>query len=269
MPVETPLETPLDNKRFRVLTYSLTSESGNLLREELGGHQFIRPDGSQYRYRETDVVVNWGLYGDRGYPVVNAFNAVRVCTSKRRTFQAFRMSGVKHPNFTKQRDTALGWIRDGHTVFARSCDNGMMGEGITVVHPGEEVPQTLFYTKRFPVDREFRVYVAFGLVIDVREKKRLEGDTDGTWQAAGDAITGAEIRAGDDWMYCKRGLANYPTMVWTQAGEAMEAVGLDFGGVDVAIDKEHNVCVFEVNSAPWLPPSTARKLAQAIKDKYE
>jgi glutathione synthase/RimK-type ligase-like ATP-grasp enzyme len=53
-----------------------------------------------------------------------------------------------------------------------------------------------------------------------------------------------------------------------QAIKATKAIGLDFSGVDIALDKEDNVCVFECNSAPWLSGRVAEELANQIKKAY-
>jgi glutathione synthase/RimK-type ligase-like ATP-grasp enzyme len=49
---------------------------------------------------------------------------------------------------------------------------------------------------------------------------------------------------------------------------ACKSLGLDFVGVDVALDSNDNICVFECNSAPWLSSKVAGQLAAQIKKAY-
>jgi hypothetical protein len=133
-----------------------------------------------------------------------------------------------------------------------------MGEGITVCKHGDIVPYAPFYTVGFPIEREFRVYTAYGSVIDIREKikpRDMELDMD--------------VRASDDWLYSVRQPYQVPEQLLSQSLAACKAVGLDFCGVDIALDKDGNTCVFEVNSAPWLGNITVNRLVDILKEKFE
>lgn len=53
------------------------------------------------------------------------------------------------------------------------------------------------------------------------------------------------------------------------AKKAMEAVGLDFGAVDVIVDADEKVYVLEVNAAPGIGGSLPRLYAKVFKEWYE
>jgi hypothetical protein len=147
----------------------------------------------------------------------------------------------------------------GRTVYARRQDSGCLGAGITVHRPGEstELPDVEFYTKQFPAEREFRIYVYNQTVIGVYEKKEPRGK-----------VLDKDVRASDDWLYCTVGLEPYPPALLLAAIGATLAVGLDFAGIDIALDRDHNTCVYEINSAPWLSENLANKIATMFKRKH-
>jgi glutathione synthase/RimK-type ligase-like ATP-grasp enzyme len=60
------------------------------------------------------------------------------------------------------------------------------------------------------------------------------------------------MRSHVDWVFCVYNLTPYPNIIKEQSIAAVKALGLDFGGVDISIDKEGHACVFEVNTAPWI-----------------
>ncbi len=244
---------------YRIVTYDTESNAYKLLRDKLGARG-IKPHSSEYTYVPGDVVLNWGLYGHRPYPIsFNQFDAVGICTSKQRSYQAFKNNNVPTVDVTRSRATALRWLVDGHKVYARSQDSGCLGAGITVHRPGErgELPDVEFYTKGFPAIREFRIYVYNQTIIGVYEKKEPRGK-----------VLDKDVRASDDWLYCTIGLEPYPPTLLLAAIGATMAVGLDFCGVDIALDLCNNVCVYEVNSAPWLNETIVGKLVPLFKRKH-
>lgn len=245
--------------QYRIITYDTKSNAYQLLRDALGA-KGIRPNNSEYCYVEGDVILNWGLYGHRPYPIsFNQFDAVGICTSKQRSYKAFKANNVPTVDVTQSCDTASRWLVAGHKVYARSQDSGCLGAGITVYNPGQyrELPRVEFYTKRFPATREFRIYVYNQTVIGLYEKKEPRGK-----------VLDHDVRASDDWLYCTVGLEPYPCALLLQSIGASLAVGLDFAGIDIGLDRDYNVCVYEVNSAPWLNETLVNKMVPMIKRKF-
>ncbi len=249
------MEVPVSN--YWIVTYDLSCESYFKLKSALGATG-IKPEESSYRYRDGDVVLNWGLYGERSYPIVmNQFWAVKNSSLKLEMYERFREAGIPHPRVMLSQREALQRLANGETIYARSTDRGCRGAGITVCHKGDSLPYSKFYTVGFPTNREFRIYVAYGQVFDIREKiKPRDVDVD------------PEVRANDDWLYSIREPAHVPSALLQAAINAAKACSLDFVGVDVALDTEENVTVFEVNTAPWLGKLTAKKLASIIKERF-
>src|ERR1700694_3934980 len=145
---------------YRILTHDITSKSYQALCAALPARG-IKPISSDYRYQQGDVVINWGVYGNRGYPIaVNQHDAVRVCCSKQRSYQAFHNNGVHTISSTTDYATARWWLHNGYKVYSRQSDSGCQGEGITVnSNPLSEPDHASYYTRGFNVAREFRIYV--------------------------------------------------------------------------------------------------------------
>lgn len=100
--------------------------------------------------------------------------------------------------------------------------------------------------------------MAFGQVIEVNEKKRRNGTNP-------DPL----VRSSSDWVFCVYNLAPYPDILKDTAIDAVQALGLDFGGVDIAMDSNSNVCVYEVNTAPWINrESSTLAYVNAFKEHF-
>ena len=223
----------------------------------------IRREGSAFRGRTGDVIVNWGssaipapVIGNAR--VLNHPTAVALASNKRQSFDAFRANDVQTVEHTTDRSEAQRWLADGGIVYARTRLSGHSGEGIVVCKaPGTalpdlgdvEVSETLvtaqLYTKgETRQRREFRVHVAGGVISHVQQKKRSEGwrENANYSNVVRNYHTGwiyalADVRVND------AGRAN--------AIAAVAALGLDFGAVDI-ITRGEEAWVLEVNTAPGL-----------------
>lgn len=243
---------------LRITSYDGNSTAGKKLAKALGNI----PMGTWADHRRNgDTVINWGRCNEIDDGIwLNKPSAVKICTDKFKTYDAFVRAGVPTPIITRSLQTARQWYEQGHGVYCRDTPHGMKGEGITFHQKGVndiEPRETLYYTARFYTTREFRVYVVFGKGM-VFEKKRRNGTNPDEY-----------IRANDDWVYCLNNLAPYPDALVEVACRATKACGLDFGGVDCAIDAQGNVGVFEVNSAPYLDDRAAEWMANLIREKFD
>jgi hypothetical protein len=104
--------------------------------------------------------------------------------------------------------------------------------------------------------REFRVHSFLGRSIHLCEK------------VPDSQAHRAEIAWGND--QCSWKFVTDRSEAWKQrirklAHKAVSSLGMDFGGVDIIEDKEENLYVLEVNSAPWLYENTLRAYSEAIE----
>jgi len=186
---------------------------------------------------------------------LNHPSSVAVAHNKVSTFQRLSFNGVPIPD-TGGLEDARKWQKEGSIIVARSTATGHSGAGITIVEPGQEIPNTLFYTRYIPKKREFRVHVFQDEVILVSEKRKRK-DYDGEQNNRVRSHQGG-------WVYCYTGI-NEPEGLRELAIHAVLAVGLHFGAVDIIYNERRNQCyVLEVNTAPGLEGSTVGAYAQSI-----
>jgi len=253
-------------KSLYYLPYSMVSGSVKELQNVLGGLK-IRPNG-HYHPTAQHLVVNWG-HGDAPYwgtgissnpLLLNHWTRVSTAINKRSAFGVFKSSGVATPDWTLSKAKALEWIQAGKVVICRTLLSSMEGKGIVVATKESELVNAPLYTKLFPKDKEYRVHVFKGAIIDFVQKKLKTGASE---------IKGRNkyIRnTANGWVFCRENVT-LPKAVGDEAKKAIEAIGLDFGAVDLATNEQGKVVVFEINTAPGLEGTTITKYANAIK-KY-
>ena len=249
--------------RIIIYPYKMSSQSSKLLAKGLQelGHKVLRVyPNRRYQVRPNDYIINWGnsTIPTWGSPSLNSCQAVRTCSNKQSTFLSFARDNTPMPAATDFKDVALQWISEGKKVFCRTLLTGHSGNGIVVATTPEEVVDAPLYTQEFKRTREYRVHVFNGQVLDYQEKKRKE--------AAGSRYDADVWNHGNDFVYARTDIT-LPACVREAAVRAIQAVGLDFGAVDVGYNHRTDECaVFEVNSAPGLFGTTLNKYVENIHE---
>lgn len=239
--------------RFRIVPYKMNSQSAkrlaDLLSEKLGYKVWRgkpKPDW---------LNICWGYKKDCGYdlPYLNDPHWVRYASDKRLAFGKWTEEGVSHVPWTTDKKEAEKWLNEGSKVLARTA-KGQAGSGIQVVEPGEELPEAPLYTRYVPKAQEFRVHVFNGKVICVQEKRKKKG-----------AKVNHIIRSHKKgWVFCYQDIKE-PDGLRELAVKAVNALGLDFGGVDIIYTKKlDQLFVLEVNSAPGIEGTSLEAYANEI-----
>ena len=246
--------------RILFAPYNMRVSAARHLAERLDGMRIL-PEGSRFRARRSDVIVNWGRSNIPDWSngtlcrVFNDARPVAYAIDKALSWQMFDEKGVPTVERTNDRSLAETWLSQGHVVLVRTTLTGMGGRGIIVCQPDEQLPRTGMYVKYFKRRAEYRVHVFGGKVIDAQQKKKRSGMEASTY-----------VRSYDNgWVFCRGGVT-VPDCVNDAAIRAVAALGLDFGGVDVGYNEARNLaCVFEVNSAPGIEGTTLDKYEAAIR----
>lgn len=247
--------------------YRRGSRSVKALANALGAKR-IKLEGSRFRPTPDKFVVNWGstrLHFHRDIDFSNVLNtpySVEIAASKLDALEGLQEEGVPVPEFTTDKNTAQEWLNEGDAVVCRTVLNGSGGRGICLsTLDGTPLVDAPLYTKYVKKTAEYRVHVFMGQVLDVQQKKRkLDVPEDEVnWQ----------IRNHDNgWIFAREGV-EAPDVVLDVATNAVDALLLDFGAVDVVYNRHHGAFVLEVNTAPGLEGTTLEKYAQAIKEYVE
>jgi hypothetical protein len=244
--------------RVLLRPYNMRVSAARKLAHLLGG-QRILPEGSRWRPRDDDFVINWGNSSTENIgagtwaEVLNRPEYVATAIDKRSCLRALDEAGVPCVPFTTEQATAQGWSNAGRTVYARRRALSFGGKGIEVCPPRSTVPEAPLYTMKFGAVREYRVHVVLGRVIDSQQKRRRNG------------VDKSPVRSyANGYIYARKGV-EVPENVLASAVNALSALNLDFGAVDVLVKESGEHAILEVNSAPGIEGTTLSRYAAAFQ----
>jgi len=252
-----------NTSRVAIAPYKRGSKSARLLKkglsEALGRDVlFITPERVGL-CKPSRVVINWGSSGvsDTNATVINSASAVSVAANKINSLKAFAIDEIPHPEFTTDKDKAKEWVEQGFKVVCRTLLTAHSGQGIVVAKQQDELVDAPLYTKYIRKQKEFRVHVFSSKILDIQEKRRSSSVDDHHPYIRNHA---------NGYVFC-RGDINEPDDLRGVAISAVDALGLDFGAVDVVWNEAQDKCyVLEVNTACGLEGSTVNKYVNAIKE---
>lgn len=223
----------------------------------------IKRQNSRFAGREGDVIIN---YGSSSFPMervgrgrlLNNPGAISLASNKLRAFEVFQNAGVKTVEWTNQRTIAQGWVEQGGMVYARTTLQGHSGAGIVIgygnpagvgdagdVQVTSTLPSAQLYTKAILQERrEFRIHVMDGKITYVQQKRRRDGFREN------ETYSNLVRNHHTGWIYATQN-ADVCDEAKREAIRAIEALGLDFGAVDV-ITRRGEAWVLEVNTAPGM-----------------
>lgn len=246
------------NKVF-IFTGERPSASAKDLREQLPARRLkaTTPNGN--------VIINWG-HSDTGLcgaqfqnsTVWNHPHHIKVAANKLDAFEQLNAFGVPTVPYCTLKEAALYWLQDNDVVVRHKL-RGHSGDGIEIVKAGSEtLPTAPLYTRYCPKTFEYRVHVMFGSVIDITRKIRDPEKEPISWQ----------IRSHQNGFIFARANLKHNEKIEPVAIEAIEALSLDFGAVDIIIDgNSREALVLEVNTAPGLEGITLQSYIDGFKSK--
>lgn len=243
-------------KRVILVPYKMGSKSGRLLKEALvaeGVRCFRKKVTDRFIPSRTDLVIYYGGTNRLNTNVPNSLNQWREAAQNKLTaFHTLKDNNISTVEWTEDKTVAATWP----TAVARATLTGHSGQGITVHEQGQELPNVRLYTKYMKKTFECRIHVFNGSVIDGQIKKRRQGVEDANNQVR-------NVHTG--WVYCREGYV--PSDAAKElAINAVAALGLDFGAVDLIFNQYHNkYYVLEVNTAPGLEGTTLANYVKEIK----
>lgn len=249
----------MKKEKLFIYRHNPASTGAKILARALGV-KMIKSEGSKFTPSDDKVIINWGCGRDlnvdtRGVTVINQPERVANATHKRKFFELCRENGnVTIPKFTTRFAEAEDLLEGGNTLFARTKLQGSSGEGIVELPANEtervrDFPEGTLFVGYIKKKHEFRIHVGEGRILDRQQKKkRRDVDLeDINWR----------IRSHANGFVFARQEIQVPKQVNEQALAAMEAIGLDFGAVDVIWNDLHKKAyVLEINTAPGLEGST-------------
>ena len=192
----------------------------------------------------ADLYINWGgwgynLYHLDGY-VINHPEAVKKAANKLTTLRVLHDAGITIPPYVEDPGQAAALAKLGARIVVRRTVHGCGGKGVEILH-NVEVQRAPLYTLYLDKDCEARVHVWNGQVIDYVEKVKRHG-TEQTlcWNYKAGYVFTHNYRHND--------IEN----CFDMCIDAVRALGLDFGAVDVIHVPSRGWFILEINTAPGL-----------------
>lgn len=244
---------------FKIYPYKNGSRGAKVLANALGC-KVLRKVGSKYRYKEGDLIINWGAVDCpfNGPCVANQPAAVDVARNKLTCFNALKEADVSIPPFwTKKEDIP----NEAFPVFCRTTLTGHSGAGIVVANKREELVNAPLYTQYIKKKHEYRVHVLRNKergasIICIQRKARRNNAENGDFKIRNLANGFVYVMAD-----------HAPALVERLSLNALLATGLAFGAVDVIWNEaQQRAYVLEINTAPGLEERTAEKYAAAFEE---
>jgi len=225
----------------------------------------IKHGNSKFKGSPAKRVINWGS-GNlpaqvAACTVLNPPEAIRRASNKLKSFELFRDANVSIPPFFTTKEEANEYLGQNlhSSVVCRTVLNGHSGVGIVIANNQDDLVDAPLYTAYVKKQEEYRYHVFMGKVVDIQRKARKMDvpKEDVNWQVRN--LDGGFIFAREGVVESEEAAKN--------AIMAVEALGLDFGAVDLIWNKkEDTYFVLEVNTAPGLSGTTLEGYAARFKE---
>jgi hypothetical protein len=235
-----------------LLYHGASHVTGNRLGDYLG---IPHGRGCEQRY---DYLIRWGSRSGAGYrpreTVINSQNALRDNSDKLNSLRVLADSGVPVPEWTTDRDEISEAF--GYPALGRA-ENHTRGEDINLIMQWRDAYLTSgndYFVEYIPTDYEYRAHVVNGEVIKWHEK-RLRSEADNH-----PFIRNHET----GWVFLNPREETPPDQL---AIDAVGALGMDFGAVDMIRAEDGDHYVLEVNSAPSLDEANLERYGDALAEQ--
>lgn len=246
-------------------TYNKGSEGAKALSTELGIKR-IKHEGSKFRGGRGKAIINWGSsnLSDQALAcerILNKPEAVRNASNKLKTFELLEEHDVSIPPYCTNKGDALEILYGQGCLVARTILNGHSGDGIVIVDSPDNLVEAPLYTLYIPKKYEYRLHVFLGEVVDVQRKARNKEIPD-------DQVDWKVRNHANGFIFMREGV-EVGEEAKKEAINAVKALGLDFGAVDIIYnEKQGKYYVLEVNTAPGLTGATLEVYTKRIKEVF-
>lgn len=236
---------------IKIYPYKAGSRSARALADALGG-RVLRREGSTYRERERDTIINWGASAVPFGRVLNRPDAIARASNKLTTFNTLR--GVcSIPDFWVNPDDIPN---DAFPIVCRTVLSGHSGAGIVIADTRGDLVRSPLYVKYVKKQDEYRVHVGIRgneeSIIAIQRKARRNDVENPNWQVRNHA---------NGFVFVRNDVNPDPSVI-EQAKLAVRTLGLDFGACDIIWNaREGRAYVLEINTACGLEGQTVEDYA--------
>lgn len=253
------------------------SRSARLLAKALGVKCITASTLNHKHYRK--LILNWGVSFasfqknttvrlPMGTSVINKSESVVIASNKLLTFELLSSAPeVTLPEYS----TDSNEVKDNLSsnlwgkVVCRTTLTGHSGAGIVIARSPMEVVDAPLYTNYIKKGDEYRVHIV-GDDLLIQKKKKLSPES---LEKKGITNVNSLVRNLDNgWVYSTNFEIsdNIKYLLGDMAIRSISALGLDFGAVDIIVEKDTNaLVVLEVNTAPGLSDVTLPFYVKAMQ----
>lgn len=239
--------------RIRVLPYRQGSQGAQALADALNG-RVLRLQGSRFRKRPRDIIINWGNTNPLHECEFNGNGEVlRSCSNKLEFFRRLDGTGLTPTFYTRRGDIP----DDAFPIVCRTVLAGHSGDGIVIADNREQLVDAPLYVQYKKKQSEFRIHVGLHpdseieTIIGSVRKVRREGVEPTDWRVRNHA---------NGFVFQRNGIEEaqgYRESVEAARQTFLAIEGLTFGAVDVIYnERERRAYVLEINTAPGLEGTT-------------
>lgn len=215
--------------------------------------------GALNRIHAIDGLIRWGSRADTladsgTQRVLNPASAIERASNKLESLHVLRDQGIPVPDWDTDPEALVE--RVGYPILGRRISHAR-GEDVVLClqrRDWRRRPRD-YYVKYIPTNREYRLHVAGGEVIRIQGKYLDVNDEEIQARWIRNHHTGYRFRAPRRRLHSAR---------LDSAVGAVEALGLDFGAVDLIVADDGGHYVLEVNTSPSCSPLTAAAYVRAF-----
>jgi hypothetical protein len=204
--------------------------------------------------------INWASSCNVAQGVVyNDPKVISLVSNKARARSLMAKAGVRVPRTFSLK---FGGSKDSRIKrWVKRPFNHQAGKDFEVVDGDFEAEHGYYYSQLIEKDGEFRVHVAFGKLLGMQEKCPRDND---------DSLRAQHVwnHAGGDFVFKAVKWNDADITVGTESIKAIDALGLDYGAVDVIV-KGGKVFVLEVNTSPSLSEYMTFRYALMFSEVYK
>ncbi len=264
--------------RVVIHAYKQTSRSARKLQEALDEqdvHTLLVYPEKIYKPRTTDFIIGWGagewptwrqLANDAESTWRNKSSAVMQSINKDTAFRRFRENRIPVPEVTDSGEIANRWLLAGHIVIARRELEGHDGSGVVVITNPDQLISAPLYTKYVEKTDEFRVHVWNGRAFWGQIREPITDRNSKYFRRTPDNRIRTSANGWTLLVYWR----DMPRICQQVAEEAIAALDLDFGAVDIGYDANtRRAVVYETNTSPELSERTCAAYVKQIITELE
>lgn len=207
---------------------------------------------------QSNIVINWGCSTNGPgtdvvpYILFNRPDSVKLAVNKLKTLSVLDEEGLPVPVFTTKKDTAIRFLSEFGGVVCRTLLTSHSGKGIVLAKKEEDIVDAKLYTAYYKKLNEYRVHVFKNKTLLVKKRKLSKEKL----AEKGIKDEPKFIRnLGSGFIYSTRlddVHDNLQSTLRSIGRMAINALGLDFGAVDIMETDHHDLLILEVNTAPGL-----------------